>query len=65
MPNKYSDVKMNSFRTAYSPMYDKYVGIRSVYKDVDGKFIIKCHVADTPQSDHVLFRENELIKFSL
>jgi hypothetical protein len=57
--------KLSLYKTAYSPMYECYVGILKVYPDVDGVAIIKARLAGEPEGSYILFREHELTNFVL
>ena len=57
--------KMKLYKTAYSPMYECYVGILSVYPDVDGVPIVKARLAGEPEGSYILFRTHELTNFVL
>jgi len=57
--------RLRMYKTAYSPMHEKYVGILNVFLDTDGKPIIKGHLAGEAKDDYILFRENELTAYCL
>lgn len=57
--------KMYLYKTAYSPVYEAYVGILGVRKDERGELIIDAHVAGTPEADVVAFRVHELTRYCL
>jgi hypothetical protein len=60
-----SPAKMKLYKTAYSPLYETFVGIRHTHQDVFGEWIITAHVAGTPQESTALFRVCELERFTL
>ena len=53
------------YKTAYSPLFETFVGIRKVRKDDRGEYIVDAHVAGTPKDDIHLFRVHELERFCL
>lgn len=55
--------KLEMFKTAFSPMYNCYVGIVSVHYDDTGKAIIKARLCN--EDTTILFREHELINYVL
>ena len=60
-----SEAKLRLYKTAYSPLYETFVGIKNVRKDDRGEFILDCTVAGHPK-DHIhLFRVHELERFCL
>ena len=65
MTSPTSLTKMRLYKTAYSPLYETFVGIRHVHQDVFGGLIITAHVAGLPEDETALFRENELERFVL
>lgn len=56
--------KIEMFKTAFSPMYNCFVGIMKVRYDEDGKAIIHACL-DGDEEKSVLFRESELTRFCL
>lgn len=57
--------KLPLYKTAYSPLYQTYVGINNVYYDVDGEPILSCRVAGHEPDRITLFRVCELDNFVL
>ena len=57
--------KLPLYKTAWSPVHDRYVGIRSLHQDENGDHIISAHVQGTPDDQIVLFRTTELTQFCL
>jgi hypothetical protein len=55
--------KLRLYRTAYSPVYRAYVGIKKVRVDSNGEYILDCHV-DGYEGTH-LFRVRELERYGL
>lgn len=51
------------YKTAFSPMYNTYVGIKHTWQDSNGQFLFQCRVCD--HDGLVLFRECELRCFIL
>lgn len=58
------DKKVYMYKTAFSPLYDTYVGIKSVYKDDGDDFILSCTVVGYGDRQF-LFRDNELENYVL
>lgn len=58
-----SKVKMKLYKTAYSPLYETYVGIKSVYYDSNDEAVITASVAGL--DGNFLFREYELERYCL
>lgn len=57
--------KLPLYKTAYSPLYETFVGILKVrYDDLDGP-ILDCHVAGQSPEQITLFRVSELENFVL
>lgn len=52
------------YKTAYSPLFQCFVGIQKAHTDVDGNFIFTCQNEKEGLSNH-LFRETELERFCL
>ena len=61
--------KQTLYKTAYSPLYECFVGIDHAHQDVNDQWIFTCHLVDSPPDapigDCVLFREYELERFCL
>lgn len=57
--------KLHLYKTAFSPLYDTYVGIRKVREDKDGFPILDCTVAGMSEDVLVSFRPHELKSFCL
>jgi hypothetical protein len=57
--------KLHLYKTAFSPLYDTYVGIRRVREDEDGFPILDCTVAGWRDDILVSFRPHELESFCL
>ncbi len=57
--------KLPLYRTAYSPLYETFVGIRKVWYDDLGEPILDCHVAGQDPGQSTLFRVCELENFVL
>jgi len=57
--------KLHLYKTAFSPLYDTYVGIQNVREDEDGFPILDCTVAGMSKDVLVLFRPSELKSFCL
>ena len=62
---EHSDIKMNLYKTAWSPLFEKYVGIKKVRKDDLGEYILDCHLAGEPEDNIIMFRVHELERFCL
>jgi hypothetical protein len=59
--------KQKLYKTAFSPMYNVFVGIDHAHQDVDGRWIYTCESSYNPDvilKDH-LFREEELERLCL
>lgn len=63
MPQELSD-KRYLYKTAFSPLYNEYVGIKKVRQDRSGQFIFDCHIA-YHNKKLTSFREHELRNFVL
>lgn len=57
--------KIYLYKTAYSPLFETYVGIKSVREDDNGGYIIEAHVHGQPQDVIHLFRVQELTNYVL
>ena len=57
--------KLHLYKTAFSPLYDTYVGIQRVREDEDGFPILDCTVAGWRKDILVSFRPHELESFCL
>ena len=57
--------KLHLYKTAFSPLYDTYVGIREVREDKGGFPILDCTVAGMSKDVLVSFRPHELKDFCL
>jgi len=55
--------KLELYKTAYSPLYETYVSIKSVYFDCNGNAVITARPIDL--NHDVLFREHELDRYCL
>jgi len=55
--------KLSLFKTAYSPVWEQYVGIVKVRRDEDGVPIVEARIAYTDTV--ALFRQNELTDYVL
>ena len=55
------EAKLPLYSTAFSPIYDAYVGIENVRKLADGSYILDCVVPNT--EGLIMFRPNELTNF--
>ena len=55
--------KLCLFKTAYSPVWERYVGIVKVRQDEDGVPIVEARIAYTDTI--ALFRQNELTDYCL
>lgn len=53
------------YKTAFSHLYDTFVGIKKVRVDALGQFIFDCTIAGYPKDQVVAFRECELTRFVL
>jgi hypothetical protein len=53
------------YKTAFSPLYDTFVGIKKIRTDQMGQFIFDCTIAGYPKDQVVAFRECELTRFVL
>lgn len=60
---EYQD-KRYLYKTAYSPLFEEYVGIVGVFQDVNGEFLFTGYLA-SEKSKEILFRESELDQFCL
>jgi len=57
--------KIEMFKTAFSPMYDCFVGILKVTYDDAGNPIIHAYLDGDKEKNGILFRESELTRFCL
>lgn len=59
--------KETLYKTAFSPMYNVYVSIKSAHQDDTGEWIFKCSSNYDIKNilNDVLFRKNELSNFCL
>jgi len=57
--------KLHLYKTAFSPLYGTYVGIRKVREDTSGYPILDCTVAGMSEDVLVMFRPHELENFCL
>ena len=57
------EAKLHLYKTAFSPLYNTYVGIEKVRKLADGSYVLNCTVAS--KTDIVLFRPYELTNYVL
>ena len=57
--------KLPMYKTAWSPIHDRYVGLLSTWRDQNGAPVIKAHVQGTPEGETVLFRATELTGYVL
>jgi hypothetical protein len=55
--------KLCCYKTAYSPVWEQYVGIVKVRRDEDGVPIVEARIAFTDTV--ALFRQNELTNYVL
>lgn len=55
--------KLCRYKTAYSPVWEQYVGIVKVRRDEDGVPIVEARIAFTDTV--ALFRQNELTNYVL
>jgi len=56
---------MHLYKTAYSPLLEKYVAIKNVYRDIDGDLVLNCTVAGYPKDSLFMFRPQDLESFCL
>lgn len=56
--------KQQLYKTAYSPLFDCFVGIEHAHKDDLGSWIFRCFNKEAGLEGH-LFREHELQRFCL
>jgi hypothetical protein len=61
--NTESFEKLCRYKTAYSPVWEQYVGIVKVRRDEDGVPIVEARIAFTDTV--ALFRQNELTNYVL
>jgi len=61
--------KQELYKTAFSPIYNCFVGIIHAHQDSLGEWIYTCRLenspADAPVGNGILFRECELERFCL
>lgn len=55
------EAKLHLYKTAFSPLYNTYVGIEKVRKLSDGSYVLHCMMP--PIAYPVLFRLHELTNF--
>jgi len=53
------------YRTAFSPLYNAFVGIKNARQDKFGQYIFVCHVNGHPPDKIISFRKCELTRFVL
>ena len=56
--------KLPLYKTAYSPVWGTYVGIKKVREDENGRPILDCTIAGRPE-EIVMFRVDELTNYCL
>jgi len=56
---------MHLYKTAYSPVYEKYVAIKNVRKDFAGELVLDCTIAGYPKDSLFMFRPQDLESFCL
>jgi hypothetical protein len=61
----YFEKKLPLYRTAWSPLYETFVGIKKVRQDDTGRYILDCTIAGYPEDQIVLFRPEELERYVL
>lgn len=57
--------KLPLYKTAWSPTHNRYVGLKSTWRDSDGVPVIEAHVAGTPEGVTHRFRATELFNYVL
>jgi hypothetical protein len=57
--------KLYLYKTAFSPLHDRYVGIKKVQRDAFGGYWITAHVTGYPEYETYLFRPFELTMYCL
>lgn len=59
--------KLELYKTAYSPLFDSYVGIKKVRYDDSNNAILDCEMYDSETNTKIpmIFRENELTQYCL
>ena len=65
MISKLTLSKMHLYKTAYSPVYEKYVAIKNVRKDIAGELVLDCTIAGYPKDNLFMFRPQDLESFCL
>ena len=57
--------KLPMYKTAWSTIHNRYVGIRATWRDPNGAPVISAHVQGTPADEFTLFRATELTGYVL
>lgn len=57
--------KLHLYKTAFSPLYNAYVGIREVHQLDNGTVILYCNVVGLPDDQMIIFRPHELRDYVL
>ena len=57
--------KLSLYKTAFSPLYNQYVGIIGVHLNDIGELIITAYLASTSKENCILFHPEELTNFVL